>query len=100
VRVLAADGQPLYRDAVARAIRERPELELVAQAGDGREALDAIGAEQPDVAVIDRMLTGLSGEQVLNAVKRDGLRTRVVLLAAEAGPVRCTPRWRRAPPAT
>jgi two-component system, NarL family, nitrate/nitrite response regulator NarL len=86
VRVLAADGQPLYRDAVARAIRERPELELVAQAGDGREALDAIGAEQPDVAVIDRTLTGLSGEQVLNAVKRDGLRTRVVLLAAEAGP--------------
>jgi two-component system nitrate/nitrite response regulator NarL len=43
VRVLAADGQPLYRDAVARAIRERPELELVAQAGDGREALEAIG---------------------------------------------------------
>ena len=40
MRVLAADGQPLYRDAVARAIRERPELELVGQAGDGREALD------------------------------------------------------------
>jgi two-component system nitrate/nitrite response regulator NarL len=86
VRVLAADGQPLYRDAVARAIRERPELELVGQAGDGREALDAIGAEEPDVAVIDRTLTGLSGEQVLNAVERDGLRTRVVLLAAEADP--------------
>ena len=86
MRVLAADGQPLYRDAVARAIRERPELELVAQAGDGREALDAIGAEEPDVAVIDRTLTGLSGEQVLNAVARDGMRTRVVLLAAEPAP--------------
>jgi two-component system nitrate/nitrite response regulator NarL len=82
VRVLAADGQPLYRDAVARAIRERPELELVAQAGDGREALDAIGAEEPDVAVIDRTLSGLSGDQVLNAVARDGLRTRVVMIAA------------------
>jgi two-component system nitrate/nitrite response regulator NarL len=84
VRVLAADGRPLYRDAVARAIRERPELELVAQAGDGREALDAIGAERPDVAVIDRTLTGLSAEQVLNAVWRDGLHTRVVLIAAQA----------------
>jgi two-component system, NarL family, nitrate/nitrite response regulator NarL len=86
VRVLAADGQPLYRDALARAIRERPELELVAQAGDGRAALDAIGAAQPDVALIDRMLTGLSGNQVLNAVARDGLGTRVVLLAAHAEP--------------
>ena len=86
MRVLAADGQPLYRDAVARAIRERPELELVAQVCDGREALEAIGAEQPDVAVIDRTLAGLSGKQVLNAVARDGLRTRVVLIAAQAEP--------------
>jgi two-component system, NarL family, nitrate/nitrite response regulator NarL len=86
VRVLAADGQPLYRDAVARAIRERPELELVGEAGNGREALKAIGAERPDVAVIDRTLAGLSGEQVLNAVARDGLCTRVVLLAARADP--------------
>ena len=86
MRVLAADGQPLYRDAVARAIRERPELELVGQVCDGREALEAIGAEQPDVAVIDRTLAGLSGKQVLNAVARDGLRTRVVLIAAQPEP--------------
>jgi two-component system nitrate/nitrite response regulator NarL len=86
VRVLAADGQPLYRDAVARAIRERPELELVGQAGDGREALAAIGESRPDVAVLDRTLTGLSGNEVLNAVARDGLRTRVVLMAAKPEP--------------
>ena len=86
MRVLAADGQPLYRDAVARAIRERPELELVGQAGNGREALRAIGAERPDVAVIDSALAGLSGEQVLNAVARDGMRTRIVLMAARADP--------------
>ena len=86
MRVLAADGQPLYRDAVARAIRERPELELVGQVGDGREALEAIGTAQPDVAVIGRALAGLSGKQVLNAVARDGLRTRVVLIAAKPEP--------------
>ena len=86
MRVLAADGQPLYRDAVVRAIRERPELELVAQACDGREALAAIGSAQPDVAVIDPALTGLTGKQLLNAVARDGLQTRVVLIAAVAEP--------------
>src|SRR6185436_18002030 len=71
VRVLAADGQPLYRDAVARAIRARPELELVGEAGSGREALGAP-----------------SGEQVLNAVTRDGLGTRVVMIAARPEPER------------
>ena len=86
VRVLAADGHPLYRDALTRAIKERPELELVGQARDGREALDAIGSERPDVAVLDRTLSGLSGEQILNAVGRDGLATRVVMLAAEPDP--------------
>jgi two-component system, NarL family, nitrate/nitrite response regulator NarL len=83
VRVLAADSHPLYRDALSRVIRERPELELVAQAADGRGALEAINAEEPDVALLERDLPGLSGEQVLNAVDRDGLDTRVLLISAE-----------------
>jgi two-component system, NarL family, nitrate/nitrite response regulator NarL len=86
VRVLAADEQPLYRDALARAIGGRPELELVGEAGDGREALEAISASSPDVALIGSTLDGLSGEQVLNAVARDRLRTRVVMLSARPEP--------------
>jgi two-component system nitrate/nitrite response regulator NarL len=86
VRVVAADSHPLYREAVARAIKARPELELVAQAREGREALDAIGSERPDVAVLEQALAGLTGEQVLNAVGRDRLGTRVVMIAAEPPP--------------
>jgi two-component system nitrate/nitrite response regulator NarL len=86
VRVLAADTHPLYRDALARAISERPELELVGPVGDGRAALAAIEGERPDVAVIDGALSGLDGEQILNAVGRDGLTTRVVMIAAEPNP--------------
>lgn len=80
---MAADSHPLYRDAIARAIKERPELELVAQASDGREALDAIGEIKPAVAVIDRSLGTLTGDQILVAVRRDGLGTRVIMIAAE-----------------
>jgi two-component system, NarL family, nitrate/nitrite response regulator NarL len=86
VRVLAADSHPLYREAVTRAIRERPELELVGPVCDGRDALETIAVEQPDVALIDRTLPGLTGEQILNAVRRDGHRTRVMLIAAEPDP--------------
>ena len=80
---MAADSHPLYRDAIARAIKERPELELVAQASDGRDALDAIAETSPQVAVVDHSLGTLTGEQILRAVQRDGLGTRVILLAAE-----------------
>ena len=86
IRVLVAHGQPLYRDGLARAIKGRPELELIADTGHGREALDTIEAERPDVAVLDRRLVDLTGEQVLNAVGRDGLGTRVVMIAAEPEP--------------
>lgn len=85
-RVVAALRQPLYREAVTRAVKLRPELELVAVAEDGRQALDSISAESPDVALIDRELSELSGEQVLNAVGRDGIETRVLLIAADPDP--------------
>lgn len=82
VRVLVADDHTVYREGVARAIRPRPELELIGEAEDGRAALSAIQADAPDVAVLDVQMPGLSGHEVLNAVKRDGLTTRIVLLSA------------------
>lgn len=82
VRVLVADDHPLFREAIARAVRERPEFELVREAQDGREALDAVRELQPDVAVLDVKMPLLDGLQVLNAMHREGLPTRSVLLTA------------------
>ena len=42
VQVMVADDHPLFREGIERAVRERPELELVASVGDGREALELI----------------------------------------------------------
>ena len=82
VRVLAADDHPLFREAVVRAIKERPEFELVGEAEDGTRALAAIRELAPDVAVLDVKMPGLDGLAVLNAVVRDALPTRVILLSA------------------
>jgi two-component system, NarL family, nitrate/nitrite response regulator NarL len=80
--VLVADDHPLYREAVARAVRSRPEFELVGQAADGREALDAIRSQLPDVALLDVEMPSLRGIEILEALQRDGVGTRVVLLSA------------------
>jgi len=88
VTVLVADDHPLFREGIARAIRERPDLELVAEAADGRAALEQIRELSPAVAVVDLRLPGLDGLEVLNAVRRDGLATRILMLSASTeGPL-------------
>lgn len=88
VTVLAADPQPLYRDAMARAIRQRSRLELVGEAADGRTALEEIVRHRPDVAVLDIGMPSLDGQRILEAVTRDRIATRIVFLSAEVSPDR------------
>jgi two-component system nitrate/nitrite response regulator NarL len=77
-----ADDHPVYREGIVRAINERPDLELVGEAGDGREALDQIKELEPDVAVLDIRMPGLDGTQVLAAIRRDSDTTQVLFLTA------------------
>jgi two-component system nitrate/nitrite response regulator NarL len=82
VRVFVADDHPVYRDGMVRAISERPDFELVGEASNGRDALEAIGKTKPDVALIDIRMPGLDGLEVLGAVRREGETTQVLLLSA------------------
>jgi two-component system, NarL family, nitrate/nitrite response regulator NarL len=84
VRVVVADDHPLFREGIERAVRGRPELELVGAAADGREALDLIRDVVPQVAVLDVRLPGLDGLQILNALIRDGVPSRVLFLSASS----------------
>jgi two-component system nitrate/nitrite response regulator NarL len=82
VRVVVADDHPLYREGVVRALTASGRVEVVAQSGGGRDALDQIREHAPDVALIDYKLPDLDGVSVVHAVTRDGLQTRVLLLSA------------------
>ena len=82
VRVVVADDHPLYRDGVVRALTASGRVEVVAQAEDGRGALEQIREHKPDVALIDYKLPSLDGVSVVHAVSRDGLQTRVLMLSA------------------
>ena len=86
VSVVVADDHPLFREGIERAVRERPDLELVGAAADGRAALARIRELTPQVAVLDLRLPELDGLQVLNALTRDGLDTRVLILSASGEP--------------
>lgn len=82
VRVVVGDDHPLFRDGVVRALLSSGEIEVVAEAHDGTEALAAIKEHQPAVALLDYRMPGLDGAQVAAAVVRDELPTRVLLISA------------------
>ena len=82
VRVLVADDHPIYREGIVRAVNERSDLELVAEAAEGIEALEEIKRLQPDVAVLDIRMPGLDGTQVLGKIRGEGIETRVLFVSA------------------
>jgi two-component system nitrate/nitrite response regulator NarL len=82
VTVVVADDHPLYRDGVVRALAASGQVEVVAEAENGRTALERIQEHRPDVAVIDYQLPELDGIAVANAVVREKLPTRVLLVSA------------------
>jgi len=82
VRVVVADDHPLYREGVVRALSASGQVEVVAEAGDGRTALSVIQEHLPDVALLDYKLPELDGVAITNAVVREQLPTRVLLVSA------------------
>jgi len=77
---LIADDEPLLRDALARQLAQAwPELEIVAQARNGREAMRLFDAKQPDVCFLDVHMPGVSG---VEAARHIGRRAHLVFVTA------------------
>ena len=86
VTVVVGDDHPMYREGVVRAMRESGRIDVVAEVGDGRAALEAIREHQPAVALLDYRMPELDGLAVVAAVARDNLATHVLLLSATEDP--------------
>jgi DNA-binding NarL/FixJ family response regulator len=82
IRVLLADDHPTLRLGLRVLLERAPDIEVVAEAERGEEALAKILALQPDVAVLDCQLPGLSGPEVAREIRRRGLPTRILALSA------------------
>jgi two-component system nitrate/nitrite response regulator NarL len=82
VTALIVDDHAFFRDGLSRGLTRSGQVEVVAEVGDGREALEAIRREHPDVAVVDYQMPDMDGIALVHAVVREQLGTRVLLLSA------------------
>lgn len=90
IRFVLAEDQAMVRGALAALLGLEPDLQLVAEAGDGNAAWDAVGRHAPDLLVTDIEMPGLTGLDLALRVQEAGLPTRVVILTtfARAGYLR------------
>lgn len=82
LRIIVADDHPIFRKALVQILQTDRQVSVVAEVGDGRQALDVIRDKRPDVAVLDLQLPELDGMSVLDAVQREHLPTRMVVVSA------------------
>jgi len=84
IAVVLAEDQAMVRGAFAALLALEPDIDVVATASDGPEALAAVGAHDPDVLLTDVEMPGASGLDVAAELHRHGARTRVVVVTTFA----------------
>ncbi len=81
ITILLADEDALRRDGLAAVLQGTAKHEIVAQCGDGEQALERIRALRPDVAVIDLNLPRVHGIELVRKVRSEALSTKIVILS-------------------
>lgn len=87
IRILSVDDHALIREGVAAMIRDQPDLELVAEAASGREAIRMFREERPDVTLMDIRLPDSSGIDAAIAIREEFPQARILMLSTFEGDV-------------
>ena len=87
IRVLSVDDHPLIREGIAAMVNNESDLEMVAQASTGREAIQRFREHRPDVTLMDLRLPDISGIDAMIAIRNEFPEARIVMLTTFEGDV-------------
>ena len=80
IRVVVVDDHPVVRDGLVGMLSGQPDITVVAQAADGRDALLQIQRHDPDVVLMDLRMPDMDGVEAIGELQRRGHRARVLVL--------------------
>jgi DNA-binding NarL/FixJ family response regulator len=87
IRILTVDDHPLLRDGIASMLGKQPDMELVAEASNGIEAIELFRTHRPDVTLMDLQMPEMGGIDALSAIRAEFPEARVIMLTTYAGDV-------------
>lgn len=87
IRVLCVDDHPLLREGIAAMVNSQPDMQLTAEAANGKEGINRFKEYQPDVTLMDLRLPDMSGVESLIAIRAEFPDARIIMLTTFEGDV-------------
>lgn len=87
IRIVLADDHPLLRQGISALLADQPDMELVAEAATGLEAIEQFRAHQPDVTLLDLQMPEMNGIDAMIAIRTEFSEARFIVLTTYTGDV-------------
>src|SRR6202041_1524494 len=87
IRILAVDDHPMLREGIASLIASQSDMELVAEASTGREALDQFRNYRPDITLMDLQMPDMGGIEAMISIRDEFPEARIIVLTTYTGDV-------------
>jgi len=85
IRILTVDDHPVLREGIAAVLAGETDMVLVAEAGNGREAIEQFRAHRPDITLMDLQMPLMSGSDAIVAIRKQFPDARIIVLTTYGG---------------
>src|SRR5215468_6725443 len=87
IRILTVDDHPLLREGIAALVKAEDDMQVVAEADDGAEAVEKFRLHRPDVTLMDVQMPNLNGIESISRIRNEFPNAKIIVLSTYSGDV-------------